>query len=105
MNPALELSKAICKILSLDKQIETEVNNLHRNLLKLINVGCFSDKAEWKDPCTSFILPEVLCENCNHMRDVDLCKDNVQDLEEDKYELKYFLLQTKTPFKRSKHTI
>ncbi|XP_031784892.1 DNA polymerase epsilon catalytic subunit A [Nasonia vitripennis] len=85
INPALELSKAICKVLSLDSQIEQEVENLHKNLLRLIDVGAFSDKAEWKDPCISFILPEVLCENCNHVRDIDLCKDTFQDIEDNKH--------------------
>jgi DNA polymerase epsilon subunit 1 len=59
-NPALEFVKALCKVLSLDSAITDEVNKLRRNLLKLINVGEFSDDAEWKDPCISFILPEVL---------------------------------------------
>lgn len=72
------------KVLSLDSQVEEEVGNLHRNLLRLIDVGAFSDKAEWKDPCISFILPEVLCENCNHVRDIDLCKDTFQDIEDNK---------------------
>ena len=72
------------KVLSLDSQIAEEVNNLHRNLLRLIDVGAFSDKAQWKDPCISFILPEVLCENCNHVRDIDLCKDSHQDVDENK---------------------
>lgn len=53
-----------------------EVYDLQRNLLRLISVGSFSDKAEWKDPCISFVLPEVICKSCNHTRDIDLCKDN-----------------------------
>ncbi|XP_014238604.1 DNA polymerase epsilon catalytic subunit A [Trichogramma pretiosum] len=84
INPALELSKAICKVLSLDPRIEEEVSNLHKNLLRLIDVGAFSDKAEWKDPCVSFTLPEVLCENCNHVRNIDLCKDSYQHIEDNK---------------------
>lgn len=75
INPALELIKAICKVLSLDKEMEHEVYNLKANLLRLIGVGSFSDNVEWKDPCISFILPEVICKACNHTRDIDLCKD------------------------------
>ena len=79
-HPALEFVKALCKVLSLDTAITEEVNQLRRNLLKLIGVGEFSDAAEWKDPCISFILPEVICKQCNHCRDIDLCKDpNVVD--------------------------
>ena len=44
-------------------------------MLKLIGVGEFSDNADWKDPCISFILPEVICKQCNYCRDIDLCKD------------------------------
>ena len=56
-HPALEFVKALCKVLSLDSSILEPVNQLRRNLLKLIGVGEFSDIAEWKDPCISFILP------------------------------------------------
>ena len=74
-NPALEFVKSLCKVLSLDPAITDQVNKLRRNLLKLINVGEFSDSADWKDPCISFVLPEVICKQCNHCRDIDLCKD------------------------------
>ena len=59
-HPALEFVKALCKVLSLDSSILEPVNQLRRNLLKLIGVGEFSDIAEWKDPCISFILPGKL---------------------------------------------
>ncbi len=74
-NPALEFVKALHKVLSLDSSIEDEANRLRRNLLKLIGVGEFSEVAAWRDPCISFILPEVICKQCNHCRDIDLCKD------------------------------
>lgn len=76
--------ETIFKVLSLDSQVKDEVSGLLRNLLRLIGIGSFSDKAEWKDPCLSFILPEVLCEDCNHVRDIDLCKDSHQDIEDNK---------------------
>lgn len=74
-HPALEFVKALCKVLSIDSAITDQVAQLRRNLLKLINVGEFSDMADWQDPCISFILPEVICKQCNHCRDIDLCKD------------------------------
>ncbi|KAF7989243.1 hypothetical protein HCN44_007840 [Aphidius gifuensis] len=73
--PALEFIKSICKVFSLDKEVENEVYELKKNLLRIINIGCFSSTCEWKDPCISFIIPEVICKACNHTRDVDLCKD------------------------------
>lgn len=85
INPALELIKSVCKVLSLDKEIESEVYNLQRNMLRLIKIGSFSDSVEWKDPCISLILPEVICKACNHTRDIDLCKDNFCIIEESRY--------------------
>ncbi|XP_040567537.1 DNA polymerase epsilon catalytic subunit A [Lepeophtheirus salmonis] len=74
-NPALEFVKALVKVLSLDYSITDHVHKLRRDLLKLIGIGEFSVAAEWKDPCISFVLPEVICKQCNHCRDIDLCKD------------------------------
>lgn len=82
ISPALELIKSVCKVLSLDKAVENEVYDLQTNLLRLIRVGSFSDIVEWKDPCISLVLPEVICKACNHTRDIDLCKDSYCTVEE-----------------------
>jgi len=73
--PALEFVKAVCKVLGLDTTIEPQVRKMRRNLLKLINVGEFDKCADWRDPCISFSLSEVICRTCNHCRDIDLCRD------------------------------
>jgi len=44
----------------MDVNISSQVAKMRRDLLKLIGVGEFSDAAAWKDPCTSFVIPEVL---------------------------------------------
>lgn len=62
-------------MLSLDANITNQVNKLRRDLLRLIEVGEFSDEAQFRDPCRSYVLPEVICRNCNFCRDLDLCKD------------------------------
>ncbi|XP_066509888.1 DNA polymerase epsilon catalytic subunit A-like [Hoplias malabaricus] len=74
-NPALEFIKYVCQVLSLDTNIANQVNKLKRDLLRLIDVGEFSDDAQFRDPCNSYILPEVICHQCNFCRDLDLCKD------------------------------
>lgn len=51
------------------------MNKLKRDLLRLVDVGEFSDEAQFHDPCHSYILPEVICHHCNFCRDLDLCKD------------------------------
>ncbi|XP_057689041.1 DNA polymerase epsilon catalytic subunit A-like isoform X1 [Corythoichthys intestinalis] len=74
-NPALEFIKYVCQVLSLDGNIVNQVNKLKRDLLRLVDVGEFSEEAQFRDPCNSYILPEVICHNCNFCRDLDLCKD------------------------------
>nr|XP_020761351.1 DNA polymerase epsilon catalytic subunit A isoform X4 [Odocoileus virginianus texanus] len=74
-NPALEFIKYVCKVLSLDTNITNQVNKLNRDLLRLVDVGEFSEEAQFRDPCRSYVLPEVICHNCNFCRDLDLCKD------------------------------
>lgn len=64
------------QVLALDSSVTDEVIRLRRNMLRLIGIGEFSEAAEWKDPCISFVLPEVICRTCNHCRDIDLCRDN-----------------------------
>ncbi|XP_068968210.1 DNA polymerase epsilon catalytic subunit 1 [Bombus flavifrons] len=85
INPALELIKSVCKVLSLDAEVENEVYYLRTNMLKLIKVGSFSDLVDWKDPCISLVVPEIICKVCNHTRDIDLCKDNFCTMDRDRY--------------------
>lgn len=58
--PALEFVKYICKALSLDKNILTQVTKLKKDLLTIVNVREFSDEAEYVDPSLSFVVPQVL---------------------------------------------
>ncbi|XP_059611898.1 DNA polymerase epsilon catalytic subunit 1 [Phlebotomus argentipes] len=73
--PALKLVTALHKILSVADHITPEVDSLHRNLLKLIGVGEFSDVATWKDSSNQITLMEVICKACNHCRDLNLHND------------------------------
>ncbi|KAL9963852.1 hypothetical protein ACROYT_G027403 [Oculina patagonica] len=74
-NPALEFVKFICKVLSLDSNTQHQVNKLRRDLLRLLGIGEFSSEATFRDPCSSLVLPEVICLSCNSCRDLDLCRD------------------------------
>nr|XP_022913041.1 DNA polymerase epsilon catalytic subunit A [Onthophagus taurus] len=74
-NPALELIKSICHVLSLDPAVQETVQVLRSNLLRLIGVGEFSEKATWSDPTVSYVIPQLICKACNHCRDVDLGRD------------------------------
>lgn len=70
-------SPALCslQVLSLDTNITNQVNKLNRDLLRLVDVGEFSEEAQFRDPCRSYVLPEVICHSCNFCQDLDLCKD------------------------------
>uniref|UniRef100_A0A6P7GFS4 DNA polymerase epsilon catalytic subunit n=1 Tax=Diabrotica virgifera virgifera TaxID=50390 RepID=A0A6P7GFS4_DIAVI len=72
---ALEFVKAICHIISLDPALREPVDTLKSNLLRLIGIGEFSEKAVWKDTTVSYVIPQIICKACNHCRDIDLGRD------------------------------
>ncbi|XP_050295840.1 DNA polymerase epsilon catalytic subunit 1 [Anthonomus grandis grandis] len=72
---ALNFVKSICHILGLDPAVEEEVDHLRSNLLRLIGVGEFSEKATWVDTTVSYVVPQIICRKCNHCRDIDLGRD------------------------------
>lgn len=74
-SPALEFVKAVCQVFNLDSAMKETVAHLKANLLRLVGVGEFSDKAEWKDTSVSYVIPQVICKACNHCRDIDLGRD------------------------------
>ncbi|KAL7418809.1 DNA polymerase epsilon catalytic subunit [Cryptotrichosporon argae] len=74
-NPALELVKAVTEVYSLATEHAVEVQILKRNCLDLLGVREFSNEAAFKNPCESLVVPMVICERCNAVRDVDLCRD------------------------------
>jgi DNA polymerase epsilon subunit 1 len=73
--PALDFIKTLVKILSVDVSISEELNSLRRDMLRLVGIGEFSEKAEWKDEMKSYMLTEIICQACNYCRDLDLMKD------------------------------
>ena len=75
VNAALELVKAITEVYALASDHSVEVGVLKRNALDLLGVREFSNEAAWKNPCESIVLPLIICERCNAIRDVDLCRD------------------------------
>lgn len=74
-SPALEFVKFVCSVLALDKTLENEVLNLKNNLMKMLDVRSFSKKAEFHNPCLTFVLPDTICSYCNNRQDLDLCRD------------------------------
>ncbi|CAL8464190.1 g3725 [Coccomyxa elongata] len=73
--PALAFVRAVCDALRLDPSVEEEVLVLRRNLLLLTHTLEFAPAAEFREPCRSFVLRNVICSYCNDCTDLDLCRD------------------------------
>ncbi|KAF1884802.1 hypothetical protein Lal_00028689, partial [Lupinus albus] len=73
---ALEFIKHVCAVLALDQSVHHDILVMRRNLLKYVRVKEFAPEAEFRDPCQSFILSNVICSYCSDCRDLDLCRDS-----------------------------
>mmetsp|Transcript_45409 Transcript_45409/g.84339 ORF Transcript_45409/g.84339 Transcript_45409/m.84339 type:complete len:699 (-) Transcript_45409:391-2487(-) len=74
-NPSLEFVKCVCRVLSLDASVAEEVQRLRRTLLTQCGVREFAPESTFTDLGLCLVLPDVICECCNHHRDLDLCRD------------------------------
>lgn len=73
--PALEFCKFVCHVMSLNTQVIDAVNVMRTSLLKFLGTRPFSAEAKFQNPCLTYVLPDVVCEYCNHTQDLDLCRD------------------------------
>jgi hypothetical protein len=60
-SPALAFVRTACHLLGLDAAVTDDVALLRRRLLKLLGVGEFGSAAQFREPCMSFRLPDVIC--------------------------------------------
>ncbi|OJJ51408.1 hypothetical protein ASPZODRAFT_57001 [Penicilliopsis zonata CBS 506.65] len=74
-NPLLELVKMLMQVLSLSKITTLETRLLRRELLALFEVREFSKEGRFENPSASLKLPELTCNACCLIRDLDLCRD------------------------------
>jgi DNA polymerase epsilon subunit 1 len=74
-NPALELVKLLMQVLSLSKTTTLESRLLRRELLALFEVREFSREGRFENPSANLKLPELTCNACCLIRDLDLCRD------------------------------
>lgn len=74
-NPALELVKLLMQVLSLSKTTTLESRLLRRELLALFEVREFSKEGRFENPSANLKLPELTCNACCLIRDLDLCRD------------------------------
>ena len=74
-NPALEFVKTLCHVLHLDEDIKHAIDILKGQLLRLVGVRDFSPESQWQNPSLVFVLHDVICEACNKVADLDLCRN------------------------------
>lgn len=74
-NPVLELVKLLMQVLSLSQITTLETRLLRRELLALFEVREFSKEGRFENPSASLKLPELTCNACCLIRDLDLCRD------------------------------
>jgi DNA polymerase epsilon subunit 1 len=73
LNPALEFIKNVTVVFELDADIEAEVYSLKKSMLAQVGVPEYAEVAQWRNPCPTFILPDVFCVECFDSCDVNLC--------------------------------
>lgn len=74
-SPALEFSKMLCHLISLEDQFQPYLARLRRNLFKLLGVREFAAEAQFVPPSLHYVLPDVVCEFCGHCRDFDFYRN------------------------------
>jgi DNA polymerase epsilon subunit 1 len=77
VSPALEFCKLMCThILGADEAFQYEASQVKANLLRMIHCKEFSKEAtQGLEPSLVLVIPDVVCENCLHVADVDICRD------------------------------
>mmetsp|Transcript_48531 Transcript_48531/g.55815 ORF Transcript_48531/g.55815 Transcript_48531/m.55815 type:complete len:451 (+) Transcript_48531:3-1355(+) len=76
VSPPLEFINMVCHIMSLEKSVNAEVFTLKENALRMINIGAFTSEAQYREPCATYILRNVICNFCLKAKDLDLCRDS-----------------------------
>eukprot|EP00494_Astrolonche_serrata_P033474 UN33743 len=74
-HPTLEFIKYYCRFLSLDVECEESIRGLRTSLMRLIDVRAMSAPAQFINPSLTYILSDVQCIHCNHVRDIDVCRE------------------------------
>lgn len=76
----LEFVKYICQVLSLSRKMNISVRLLRRDVLTLFGIQEFHDDGIFKNPSTSLVINEFICDSCYQTRDIDLCREEEDDL-------------------------
>ncbi|CAK7894119.1 DNA polymerase epsilon catalytic subunit A [[Candida] anglica] len=80
VNPSLELVKFLIAVFGLSRKRNIEVRVLRKDLLSLFDIKEFSSEGVFRNPSTSLKVPQVVCDYCNYIKDIDFCRDSDHDI-------------------------
>lgn len=58
-----------------DGKLNRKIQSLHRNVLSLMGISGFEERAKYVDPSLSLVVPSVLCRHCLNVRNIDVLRD------------------------------
>lgn len=79
-NPLLELIKYLSHILLLSHDTSLEVRVLRKELLKIFEIREFDSIGIFKNPSTSLVINNFICEHCAFTTDLDICKEMPENI-------------------------
>lgn len=74
-NPTLELVNYLMAVFGLSKKRELEVRLVRKDLLHVFGVKEFSKQAEFVYPSALLVVGHFICDYCNFIRDIDVCRE------------------------------
>ena len=74
-HPGLELVKQLTMALSLEGVVQDEVRKMRENLFRVLGINAWGAEGAFSNPCQGVVLHDVVCQYCNLMKDVDLCRN------------------------------
>jgi DNA polymerase epsilon subunit 1 len=99
-SPSLEFVKSVIQVLSLDTDIDNEVQVVKRSLFAQLGVAEYSESAVWKNPCPTLILPDVFCTECHESKDINLCHILPSDDDNEDFDANWICEDCGMPFSR-----
>ncbi|ORY84392.1 DNA polymerase epsilon [Protomyces lactucae-debilis] len=78
--PLLSMVKSLCAVFMLVGEAAQANRVLRRDLLQVLDVREFANKAKFIDPCNSVTLSRHCCQRCSNVQDLQIGRDPAQQL-------------------------
>lgn len=74
-NVNLVLVNFLCKMLSVDENIEWEIRKIKGNCCRMLQISEYDKAAQFQEPTLKLILSNMVCEGCFNVADLDTFQD------------------------------